>query len=244
MMILVPAIDIKDEKCVRLFKGDYSKETIYSDNPLEVSTKWIKEGASLIHLVDLDGALEGSTKNFNIIKDIVKHDECKFQVGGGIRNIETIEKYLSIGVERVIIGTSAFTKKGFLKKACEKFGDKIAVGLDIKDGKIAIRGWNTKIDVTIEDAVLDFKNLGVSMIVLTSVDRDGTLEGFNEDLIEYYLRISDIPIIVSGGIKDSRDLEKIKNLRSKSIFGVILGKSLYENTIDLSASIEVYQDVS
>ena len=166
MMILVPAIDIKDKKCVRLFKGDYSKETIYSDNPLEVSGKWIKEGASLIHLVDLDGALEGSTKNFNIIKEIVRDENCKFQVGGGIRNIETIEKYLSIGVERVIIGTSAFTEKGFLEKACVKFGGKIAVGLDIKDGKIAIRGWNTKIDMTIEEALLDFKNLGNVSIIL------------------------------------------------------------------------------
>ena len=244
MMILVPAIDIKDEKCVRLFKGDYNQETIYSDNPLEVSRKWINEGACLIHLVDLDGALEGSTKNFDIIKQIVNHDNCKFQVGGGIRSIETIEKYLSVGVERVIIGTSAFTEKGFLEKACKKFGSKIAVGLDIKDGKIAVRGWNTKIDMTIEDAIKDFSSLGVSLIVLTSVDRDGTLEGFNEELIEYYLRISDIPIIVSGGIKDSVDLDKIKKINNKNIYGVILGKSLYENTINLADCIKVYQDVS
>jgi len=244
MMILVPAIDIKDEKCVRLFKGDYNQETIYSDNPLEVSRKWINEGACLIHLVDLDGALEGSTKNFDIIKQIVNHDNCKFQVGGGIRSIETIEKYLSLGVERVIIGTSAFTEKGFLEKACEKFGSKIAVGLDIKDGKIAVRGWNTKIDMTIEDAIKDFSSLGVSLIVLTSVDRDGTLEGFNEELIEYYLSISDIPIIVSGGIKDSVDLDKIKKINNKNIYGVILGKSLYENSINLADCIKVYQDVS
>jgi phosphoribosylformimino-5-aminoimidazole carboxamide ribotide isomerase len=244
MMILIPAIDIKDKKCVRLYKGDYDKETIYSDNPLEVAKKWIEKGATLIHLVDLDGALEGSAKNFDLIKEIVKDDRCSFQVGGGIRDIETIEKYLSIGVKRVILGTSVFTEESFLKEACSMFGDKIAVGLDIKDGKIAIRGWNTKINMTFEDALSSFKKLNVSMIVLTSVDRDGTLEGFNESLIESYLIESDIPIIVSGGIRDSDDLEKIKNLNNKSIFGVILGKSLYENTIDLEESLKVYQDVS
>ena len=122
-MVLIPAIDIKDTKCVRLFKGDYNKETVYSDSPLVVSQKWIKEGARLIHLVDLDGALDGSTKNFDVIKEIVKNNKCKFQVGGGIRNIETVEKYLSIGVERVIIGTAAFKNTSFLEEACNKYKD-------------------------------------------------------------------------------------------------------------------------
>ena len=244
MMILIPAIDIKDKKCVRLYKGDYSKQTVYSDNPIEVSKKWISEGAKLIHLVDLDGALEGSTKNFEIIKEIVKNNSCEFQVGGGIRSIETIEKYLSIGVKRVILGTAVFTDETFLEKACELFGDKIAVGLDIKDGKIAIRGWNTKIDMSMESVLMNFKNIGVSMIILTSVDRDGTLEGFNEILINDYLKFSKIPIIISGGIRDSEDLKKISDINSSSIFGVILGKSLYEKTLNLSESVKVYQDVS
>ena len=231
MMILIPAIDIKDKKCVRLLKGDYSKETIYSENPLDVSKKWVEEGASLIHLVDLDGALEGSSINFPLIEQIVKSSNCKFQVGGGIRNIDTIEKYLSIGVERVIIGTAAFKDSSFLAKACQLYGERIAVGLDIKDGKIAVSGWNKKIDITMENALLNFKRVGVKMVILTSVDRDGTLEGFNEDLIQSYLKISDIPMIVSGGVRDSEDLEKISRLKSNNIFGVILGKSLYENEL-------------
>tara|TARA_Y100001970_G_scaffold115211_2_gene143605 strand:+ start:27352 stop:28086 length:735 start_codon:yes stop_codon:yes gene_type:complete len=244
MMILIPAIDIKDKKCVRLLKGDYSKETIYSENPLDVSKKWVEEGASLIHLVDLDGALEGSSINFPLIEQIVKSSNCKFQVGGGIRNIDTIEKYLSIGVERVIIGTAAFKDSSFLAKACQLYGERIAVGLDIKDGKIAVSGWNKKIDITMENALLNFKRVGVKMVILTSVDRDGTLEGFNEDLIQSYLKISDIPMIVSGGVRDSEDLEKISRLKSNNIFGVILGKSLYENRINFSNCIKVYQDVS
>ncbi len=244
MMILIPAIDIKDKKCVRLLKGDYSKETIYSENPLDVSKKWVEEGASLIHLVDLDGALEGSSINFPLIEQIVKSSNCKFQVGGGIRNIDTIEKYLSIGVERVIIGTAAFKDSSFLAKACQLYGERIAVGLDIKDGKIAVSGWNKKIDITMENALLNFKRVGVKMVILTSVDRDGTLEGFNEDLIQSYLKISDIRMIVSGGVRDSEDLEKISRLKSNNIFGVILGKSLYENRINFSNCIKVYQDVS
>ena len=243
-MVLIPAIDIKDTKCVRLFKGDYNKETVYSDSPLVVSQKWIKEGARLIHLVDLDGALDGSTKNFDVIKEIVKNNKCKFQVGGGIRNIETVEKYLSIGVERVIIGTAAFKNTSFLEEACNKYKDKVAVGLDIKDGKIAINGWNKKVELTIDEAIINFTTLGVSLIVLTSVDRDGTLEGINENLIDDYLSKSSIPMIVSGGVRDSSDLEKIKKINNDKIFGVILGKSLYEEKIDLIESIKVYQDVS
>ena len=243
-MVLIPAIDIKDTKCVRLFKGDYNKETVYSDSPLVVSQKWIKEGARLIHLVDLDGALDGSTKNFDVIKEIVKNNKCKFQVGGGIRNIETVEKYLSIGVERVIIGTAAFKNTFFLEEACNKYKDKVAVGLDIKDGKIAINGWNKKVELTMDEAIVNFTTLGVSLIVLTSVDRDGTLEGINENLIDDYLSKSSIPMIVSGGVRDSSDLEKIKKINNDKIFGVILGKSLYEEKIDLIESIKVYQDVS
>ena len=244
MMVLIPAIDIKDKKCVRLLKGDYNKETIYSENPLEVSKKWVKEGAKLIHLVDLDGALDGTSINFSIIKEIVENSQCKFQVGGGIRNLKTIDRYLSLGVERVIIGTAAFKDNSLLEKACKLYPEKIAVGLDIKDGKIAVSGWNKKIDLKFEEALLNFKKIGVAMIVLTSVDRDGTLEGIDENLIKNYINVSDIPMIVSGGVKDSVDLEKIKKIKSNSIFGVILGKSLYENRINLSDSLKVYQDVS
>jgi phosphoribosylformimino-5-aminoimidazole carboxamide ribotide isomerase len=243
-MFLIPAIDIKDQKCVRLFKGNFEKETIYSNSPLDVSSKWQSDGAKLIHIVDLDGALEGESKNFQLIQAILKNKKCEFQIGGGIRDLKTIERYISIGAKRVILGTSAFIDEDFFQTACETYGDKIAVGLDIKDDKIAIKGWNTKIDMKIEDAISRFENLKVSLIVLTSVDRDGTLEGFNKNLTEDYLKLSNIPIIISGGIKDCRDLKQIKSMNDKRIYGVILGKSIYENRINFKDCIKEYGDVS
>ena len=243
MMFLIPAIDIKDQKCVRLFKGDFDKETVYSNSPLDVSNKWQSDGAKLIHIVDLDGALEGESKNFQLIRTILKNKKCEFQIGGGIRDLKTIGRYISIGARRVILGTSAFIDENFFQIACETYGDKIAVGLDIKDDKVAIKGWNTKIDIEIEDAIERFEDLKVSLIVLTSVDRDGTLEGFNKNLIDDYLKVSSIPMIISGGIKDSSDLEQIKAMNDKRIYGVILGKSIYENKINLKNCIKEYSNV-
>ena len=243
-MLLIPAIDIRNKKCVRLFKGDFEKETIYSNNPVDVSVKWISEGASLIHLVDLDGALEGESVNFEVIKDILKDKACDFQIGGGIRNLDTIESYLSLGARRVILGTSVFTDEAFFEEACKNFPTNIAVGLDIKDNKIAIKGWNNKIDIDLQDVLKKLNDLKVPLIVLTSVDRDGTLEGFNKDLIEKYLKISNIPVIISGGIKDNSDLQQIDSMNDKRIYGAILGKSIYENKINLQDSIRKFQNAS
>ncbi|MBT89105.1 MAG: 1-(5-phosphoribosyl)-5-[(5-phosphoribosylamino)methylideneamino]imidazole-4-carboxamide isomerase [Spirochaetales bacterium] len=242
-MLLIPAIDIKDQKCVRLFKGDFDKQTIYSDNPLDVSIKWQLDGAQLIHIVDLDGALEGESKNFQAINTILSNSKCEFQIGGGIRNLKTIEDYMSIGAKRVILGTSAFIDEDFFQEACKMYLDKIAVGLDIKDDKVAIKGWNTKIDISLKDAIQRFENLKVPLIVLTSVDRDGTLEGFNKTLIKDYLKLSNIPIIISGGIKDESDLKEIQSMNDERIYGVILGKSLYEKKINLKNCIKEYSDV-
>ena len=243
-MILIPAIDIKDKKCVRLFKGDFAQQKVYSENPVDMAIKWEKCGAQLIHLVDLDGALEGESVNFEVIKEIASTVGCEIQIGGGIRNVKTIESYIKIGASRVIIGTSAFTDEDFLDEACKAFPGKIAVGLDIKDNKIAIKGWNTKIDTTLYEAIKKFEDKGIGLIVLTSVDRDGTLEGFNKNLVLEYLENSTIPMIVSGGIKDHKDLEQINSLNNKLIYGTILGKSLYENRIDLKQCITDYQNVS
>lgn len=243
-MILIPAIDIKDKKCVRLFKGDFSQQKVYSENPVDMAIKWEKCGAQLIHLVDLDGALEGESVNFEVIKEISRTVGCEIQIGGGIRNVKTIESYIKIGASRVIIGTSAFTDEDFLDEACKAFPGKIAVGLDIKDNKIAIKGWNTKIDTTLYEAIKKFEDKRIGLIVLTSVDRDGTLEGFNKNLVLEYLENSTIPMIVSGGIKDHKDLEQINSLNNKLIYGTILGKSLYENRIDLKQCITDYQNVS
>ena len=181
-------------------------------------------------------------KTYNNFK-FGKLQKCEFQIGGGIRDLKTIGRYISIGARRVILGTSAFIDEKFFQIACETYGDKIAVGLDIKDDKVAIKGWNTKIDIEIEDAIERFEDLKVSLIVLTSVDRDGTLEGFNKNLIDDYLKVSSIPMIISGGIKDSSDLEQIKAMNDKRIYGVILGKSIYENKINLKNCIKEYSNV-
>ena len=214
-MILIPAIDIKDKKCVRLFKGDFSQQKVYSENPVDMAIKWEKCGAQLIHLVDLDGALEGESINFEVIKEISSTVNCEVQIGGGIRNTKTVESYINIGASRVIIGTSAFTDEDFLNEACKAFPGKIAVGIDIKDNKVAIKGWNTKINLTLSDAIKKFENKGIELIILTSVDRDGTLEGFNRNLVLEYLESSSIPMIVSGGIKDHTDLKQINSLNNK-----------------------------
>ena len=243
-MILIPAIDIKDKKCVRLFKGDFSQQKVYSENPVDMAIKWERCGAQLIHLVDLDGALEGESINFEVIKEISSAVNCEVQIGGGIRNTKTVESYIKIGASRVIIGTSAFTDEVFLNEACKAFPGKIAVGIDIKDNKVAIKGWNTKINLTLSDAIKKFEDKGIELIVLTSVDRDGTLEGFNRNLVLEYLESSSIPMIVSGGIKDHTDLKQINSLNNKLIYGTILGKSLYENKIDFKKCITDYQNVS
>ena len=180
---------------------------MYSENPVDMAIKWEKCGAQLIHLVDLDGALEGESINFEVIKEISSTVNCEVQIGGGIRNTKTVESYINIGASRVIIGTSAFTDEDFLNEACKAFPGKIAVGIDIKDNKVAIKGWNTKINRTLSDAIKKFENKGIELIILTSVDSDGTLEGFNRNLVLEYLESSSIPMIVSGGIKDHTDLK-------------------------------------
>ena len=242
-MILIPAIDIKDKKCVRLYKGDFNKKKIYSDSPKDIALKWESYGASLIHLVDLDGALDGKSSNYDVIKDISSSVKCDLQIGGGIRNIETIESYLKLGIKRVILGTSAFKDPNFLKEALKKYPHNISVGLDIKEGKVAIQGWNQKMQVTLKDALVKLPK-ELSLIILTSVDRDGTLEGFNIDLVNEYLKYSSIPLVVSGGVRSEDDLKIIKNMENEKIFGVILGKSLYEEKLNLKKCILIYQDAS
>ena len=243
-MKIFPAIDIKDRKCVRLIKGNFDNKTEYEISPVEQAGKYKDHGFKNLHIVDLDGALTGETVNIDIIEKIVSKSDLKIEIGGGIRNTKTVESYIKIGASRVIIGTSAFTDEVFLNEACKAFPGKIAVGIDIKDNKVAIKGWNTKINLTLSDAIKKFEDKGIELIVLTSVDRDGTLEGFNRNLVLEYLESSSIPMIVSGGIKDHKDLKQINSLNNKLIYGTILGKSLYENKIDLKKCITDYQNVS
>lgn len=243
-MILIPAIDIKNQKCVRLYKGDFAKEKIYSDSPVEIAKKWESMGAKLIHLVDLDGAVEGKSINYEIIKEISNSVQCEIQIGGGIRNIEIVDSYLSLGIRRVILGTSAFEDNVFLDRAIKENPGRIAIGIDIKDNFVAIKGWESKIRMGLKEALTKFRKKNIDLIVLTSVDRDGTLEGYNVELVNEYLKNTSVPLIVSGGIKNEDDLISISKLCNHTIYGVILGKSLYEDKIDLKKCIEVYEDVS
>lgn len=239
-MQIIPAIDLKDGKCVRLYKGEESAVTVFSENPGEVARKWEDAGALLIHVVDLDGAFSGEPVNLGAIKDIVDSVSCPVQLGGGIRNIETVRKYIELGIGRIIIGTAAFSDNGFLKEACAEFPGKIAVGVDTKNGKIAVKGWTEVIDADSSELLKEFKEIGVSTILNTNIDRDGTMEGINIDQVSEFISGSPIPVIASGGIASTDDLEKLSTIEDLGLEGAILGKSLYTGTIDLKDAIERY----
>ncbi|NIP38276.1 MAG: 1-(5-phosphoribosyl)-5-[(5-phosphoribosylamino)methylideneamino]imidazole-4-carboxamide isomerase [Candidatus Dadabacteria bacterium] len=241
-MQIIPAIDLKDGNCVRLLKGEEGSETIFSTSPVEQAKKWESCGAATLHLVDLDGAFTGSPKNREVIKKIVKAISCEVQLGGGIRELGTIDYYISSGVSRIILGTAAFKDPDLLKSACDKYPGRIAVGLDTKGGRIAIKGWKETIDDSTEQVLKDLENIGVSMIINTNVDRDGTLEGIDTDSVKEFLDSSPVPVIASGGISTDIDLENLNNLNSNNLYGAILGKSIYQGTIDLKKAIERFHN--
>ncbi|MGD9652823.1 MAG: 1-(5-phosphoribosyl)-5-[(5-phosphoribosylamino)methylideneamino]imidazole-4-carboxamide isomerase [Candidatus Dadabacteria bacterium] len=239
-MLIIPAIDLKDGKCVRLYKGEEGTETVFSERPGEVAAKWEAAGAKWIHVVDLDGAFKGEPGNLPAVKDIRAAVSCSIQVGGGIRNIETVRQYVGLGVDRVIIGTAAFNDADFLKRACKKFPGRIAVGLDTKNGKIAVKGWKEVIDTDTKEALRNLHEAGVSIILNTNIDRDGTMEGINVDAARGFIEMSPLPVIASGGIATMADLEKLDSLGSDGLYGAILGKSLYTGTIDLKEAVSRY----
>lgn len=239
-MLVIPAIDLKDGKCVRLFKGKEGSETVFSDKPEDVAVKWEDSGAEWIHVVDLDGAFSGEPRNLDVIKRIVGSVSCSVQVGGGLRNIETVRSYFDIGIERAIIGTAAFSDEEFLSEACREFPGKIAVGIDTKNGKIAVKGWKEVIDLDTKDALANLKNAGVSVILNTNIDRDGTMEGINIESAKEFIESSPLPVIASGGIATTDDLEKLSTIEGLGLYGAILGKSIYTGSIDLRDAIERY----
>jgi phosphoribosylformimino-5-aminoimidazole carboxamide ribotide isomerase len=239
-MLIIPAIDLKDGKCVRLYKGEEGTETVFSERPGEVAAKWEAAGAKWIHVVDLDGAFRGEPGNLPAVKDIRASVSCNVQVGGGIRNIETVREYVGLGVDRVIIGTAAFNDAGFLRRACEEFPEKIAVGLDTKNGKIAVKGWKEVIDTDTKEALRDLYEAGVSIVLNTNIDRDGTMEGININAAREFIEMSPLPVIASGGIAAMADLDKLDSLGAEGLYGAILGKSLYTGTIDLKEAISRY----
>jgi phosphoribosylformimino-5-aminoimidazole carboxamide ribotide isomerase len=235
-MILFPAIDLYDRKAVRLYKGDYNQMTVYSENPIEIARDFSSCGATHIHMVDLEGAKDGTTPNLSIVEQIAKETDLFVEIGGGIRNMETVEKYLSCGVSRVILGTAAVTDPSFLEKAVANYGNKIAVGADVKDGKIAIKGWLENSAYTLDDFMARLETLGVSNVICTDISKDGAMKGTNRELYRELSRKYSVSITASGGVSD---LDDIAALREMELYGAIIGKAYYTGAIDLKEALEV-----
>ena len=235
-MKLYPAIDLYEGKAVRLFKGEYQQMTVYNENPLAVARDFQNAGATCIHLVDLEGAKFGTTSNLPVIERIVKATDLFVEVGGGIRNMETIDAYLGIGVNRVILGTAAVTDRTFLEAALAKYGEKIAVGVDLKDGFVAIKGWTEKSQWTAEAFFSDLEKLGGSTVICTDISRDGAMQGTNRQLYRELSARYNIRLIASGGVST---LEDVKALNEMELHGAIIGKAYYTGAIDLKQALEV-----
>ena len=239
-MKILPAIDIKEGKCVRLAKGDYSQVTHYFDNPLDVAKKWIDQGSMNLHIVDLDGAKSGKTINYNIIAEIRNsYPDIYIQIGGGIRDIESINKYINIGVNKVIVGTRIVSDPSFLKKIPSDIKEKVIIDLAVKDGKLAVHGWNNSSDFTLQDFVKILESNNIQEIVFTDVSKDGMLEGMNFLEISNILSFSSIPLIASGGVTSIDDIKYLCGMNEIKISGVIIGKALYENKINLKDAIKL-----
>ena len=235
-MIILPAIDMYDKKAVRLFKGDYSQMTVYSENPVEIALDFKNAGAEFIHLVDLEGAKDGTTPNIDVVERIIKETGLKAEIGGGIRSREVLEKYLSIGVSRVILGTAAVNDREFLLWAVENYKEKIAVGADIKDGFVAIKGWVEKSEIRCDDFFADMERIGVKTIICTDISKDGAMQGTNRELYKELSEKFSIDIVASGGVSSIEDL---KALREMKLYGAIVGKAYYIGAVDLKEAISV-----
>jgi phosphoribosylformimino-5-aminoimidazole carboxamide ribotide isomerase len=232
-MKIFPAIDIKDKKCVRLVKGDFDNKTEYEMSPVEQARKYKDYGFKNLHIVDLDGALTGETVNLDIIQDIVSKFDFKIEIGGGVRNFESIQKYTDAGVEKVILGSAAIKDKNFLKEACEKFPNKIALGLDAKDGYLSVSGWKENSNQLTLDYLKEVNDFGVSRLIYTDINRDGMKQSPNFDETVKVADTSNCPVIISGGVSSIEDIEEAKELNNKNIEGIIVGKAIYDGDIKL-----------
>lgn len=235
-MLIFPAIDLFEKKAVRLYKGDYAQMTVYSDNPLAVAKDFEKAGATCLHLVDLEGAKSGETPNLDVIASIVKNTQLFTEVGGGIRNMETVRAYLDAGVNRVILGTAAVKDPAFLQEALSTFGEKVAVGIDLRDGKIAIKGWTETAEVDTEDFLLSLQNMGLKTVICTDIAKDGAMQGANHALYKMLSERFSLQIVASGGVSS---LDDVKRLSAMNLYGAIIGKAYYTGAIDLAEAIEV-----
>lgn len=238
-MILLPAIDLYEKQVVRLEKGDYQKMTVYSSQPLKTAKEMEALGARWLHMVDLEGAENGETPNFQVVSEICSQTGLSVEIGGGIRSMEAIEAYVKAGVSRVILGTKAVTDRDFLKEALERFGECIAVGVDLKDGKIAIRGWKEVADIPAEDFFESLCRMKVSTLICTDISRDGMLGGTNLELYEKLIKQYPIRIIASGGVSSLKDIALLRNM---GLYGAILGKAMYAGAVDLVEALKVSRE--
>ena len=232
-MKIFPAIDIKDKKCVRLIKGNFDNKTEYEVSPVEQAAKYKEYGFKNLHIVDLDGALTGETLNLDIIEEIASKFDLKIEVGGGIRSIDSIQKYTDVGVEKVILGSAAIKDKSFLKESCEKFPNKIALGLDAKDGYLSVSGWKENSNQLTLDYLREVNNFGASRLIYTDINRDGMKQSPNFEETSKVAETANCPVIISGGVSSIDDIKKAKELNNKNIEGIIVGKAIYDGDIKL-----------
>ena len=237
-MKIFPAIDIKDKKCVRLVKGDFDNKTEYEMSPVEQAGKYKDYGFKNLHVVDLDGALTGETVNLDIIQQIVTKFDLKIEIGGGIRNFESIQKYTDVGVEKVILGSAAIKDKNFLKEACKKFPNKIALGLDAKNGYLSVSGWKENSNQLTLDFLKEVNEFGVSRLIYTDINKDGMKQGPNFEETFKVANTSNCPVIISGGVSSIYDIKKAKELNNNNIEGIIVGKAIYDGDIKLGELVK------
>ena len=232
-MKIFPAIDIKDKKCVRLIKGDFENKTEYETSPIDQAKKYQDYGFKDLHIVDLDGALTGRTVNLDIIQEVVSKHDLKIEIGGGVRTLDSIKKYVDAGVDKVILGSAAIKNKKFLKEACEKFKNKIALGLDAKDGNLSVSGWKENLNFKTIDFLKEVNSFGVSRIIFTDINKDGMKTSPNFDDTIKIAEFSNCPVVISGGVSSINDIKKAKDLNNKKIEGIIIGKAIYDGDIKL-----------
>ena len=237
-MKIFPAIDIKDKKCVRLIKGDFDQKTEYETSPIDQARKYKDHGFKNLHIVDLDGALTGETINLNVIEEIASKFDLKIEIGGGVRTFESIQKYIDSGTEKVILGSAAIKDKNFLKDACQKFPNKIALGLDAKDGYLSVSGWKENSNQSTLDYLQEVNDYGASRLIYTDINRDGMKQSPNFEETAKVADISNCPVIISGGVSSINDIKKAKELNNKNIEGIIVGKAIYDGDIKLEELVK------
>ena len=241
-MVIFPAIDIRGGKCVRLFKGDFAQETVFGDKPEEMAAKWQAQGGRFLHLVDLDGALAGKSQNLETIKKILAAVDIPVELGGGIRTMENIDEVLALGVRRVILGSVAVKNPELVKEACRKYGDRIVVGIDAKDGIVAVDGWGVSGNVDAVELAKKMAEAGVRTIIYTDISRDGTLSGVNVEATARLARESGINVVASGGVSSIEDIKALLPYEKDGIEGVIVGKSIYTGSLDLKEAIALAEE--